>query len=536
MAVVVRGGGDRGARAAAGADGRRRRRLVALPFLAAVAAACASLPFFSVVPSAGARGLVQFPLKRPLLNTYHLLRAGSSLLEEQDVYSTNPLFLTNRDSALSPSGQKQVVGACGAMALSGRAPTVVRFSLAASCIDSADAVARELRLGRDRVVAEYTYLDPRAVGRWDMLGLSDVEPAVWALDADNAGPDGDGGRPPPNDDGTPHETLADAAVRLRQLVSVLETQYSGDTILLIFPDGTGPALLSAMMAGVPLNRVHELEFRSGELRMDVTAGSVLELWKSRQAGPEAESYRDALERGRKTLRELRSTAPEAIVSKKDEQIERDRLEVERGVEERRRAQLLKSETEDAARAERRSRMRAERRSSSPPSGAADPALLGIAAAAAAAALVAGAAMAAPSPSSSPPPASGGADGKAEAERSELAGGRRDSTGAIDARPVNGDRSGPTSLGPPPADGAPAGAAFPSLYPPPAAGPTPAAPSLTPLEAARRAMDEYMGRDDGADDWLRSVEGILRDEAENDLFDDDDDDDNSREDGGDAPGG
>jgi hypothetical protein len=49
------------------------------------------------------------------------------------------------------------------------------------------------------------------------------------------------------------------------------------------------------------------------------------------------------------------------------------------------------------------------------------------------------------------------------------------------------------------------------------------------------MDEYLGRDDGADDWLRSVEGILRDDAENDLFDDGDDD-NSREDGGDAPGG
>jgi broad specificity phosphatase PhoE len=513
MAVVVQGGGDRGARAAAGADGRRRRRLVALPFLAAAACASSSF-FFPAVPAAGARGLVQFPLRRPLLNTYHLLRAGSSLLEEQDVYSTNPLFLTNRDSALSPRGQEQVVDACGAMALSGRAPTVVRFSLAASCIDSADAVARELRLGRDRVVAEYTYLDPRAVGRWDMLGLSDVEPAVWALDADHAGPDGGGGRPPPNDDGTPHETLADAAVRLRQLVSVLETQYSGDTILLIFPDGTGPALLSAMMAGVPLNRVHELEFRSGELRMDVTAGSVLELWKSRQAGPEAESYRDALERGRKTLRRLRSTAPEALVNKKDEQIERDRLEVERGVEERRRAQFLKSEMEDAARAERRSRMQAERSSSPSPSGAADPALLGIAAAAAAA-LVAGAAMAAPSASSAPPAASGGADGKAEAERKELAGGRRDSAGAIDARPVNGDRS--ASLGPPPA------------------APTPPAPALTPLEAARRAMDEYLGRDDGADDWLRSVEGILRDDAENDLFDDGDDD-NSREDGGDAPGG
>ena len=44
------------------------------------------------------------------------------------------------------------------------------------------------------------------------------------------------------------------------LYIVLETQYSGDDILLIFPDGTSPALLSCMIAGIPYNRVHELEF------------------------------------------------------------------------------------------------------------------------------------------------------------------------------------------------------------------------------------------------------------------------------------
>lgn len=40
-----------------------------------------------------ARGLVLFPCKDPLLNTYHFMRAGASLLEVEDVWSTNPLFL-----------------------------------------------------------------------------------------------------------------------------------------------------------------------------------------------------------------------------------------------------------------------------------------------------------------------------------------------------------------------------------------------------------------------------------------------------------
>jgi hypothetical protein len=42
-----------------------------------------------------ARGLVQFPCDVPLANTYHLVRAGTSLLEEEEgIWSTNPLFLT----------------------------------------------------------------------------------------------------------------------------------------------------------------------------------------------------------------------------------------------------------------------------------------------------------------------------------------------------------------------------------------------------------------------------------------------------------
>ena len=39
--------------------------------------------------------------------------------------------------------------------------------------------------------------------------------------------------------------------------------------MLIFPDGTGPALLQCLIGGVPLNRVHEFEFQSGEVRLNV---------------------------------------------------------------------------------------------------------------------------------------------------------------------------------------------------------------------------------------------------------------------------
>jgi hypothetical protein len=46
------------------------------------------------IEPAHARGLVRFPVKEgQLLNTYHFMRAGESLLEEEGVWSTNPLFL-----------------------------------------------------------------------------------------------------------------------------------------------------------------------------------------------------------------------------------------------------------------------------------------------------------------------------------------------------------------------------------------------------------------------------------------------------------
>ena len=49
---------------------------------------------------------------------------------------------------------------------------------------------------------------------------------MWALDADEAGPYGKGGRPPPNEDGNPAETLSDQVVRLKK-----PCEHDGDAVL-----------------------------------------------------------------------------------------------------------------------------------------------------------------------------------------------------------------------------------------------------------------------------------------------------------------
>ena len=106
---------------------------------------------------------------------------------------------------------------------------------------------------------------------------------------------------------------------------VLETQYSGDTILLIFPDGTGPALLTSLMGGIPLNRVHELEYGPGEVRLNVgydTASSYMNKEPS-------SDYIETLQRGKEMLTELRENEND-IVNVRDAQYAEDlRLEEER---------------------------------------------------------------------------------------------------------------------------------------------------------------------------------------------------------------
>ena len=116
---------------------------------------------------AHAVGLVAFPQQKPFMNTYHFLRVGTSLLEEDDIWSTNPLLLTNLEDALSSAGQDQIVAASqafkmmeeqkhnigddanGAAVAAAVTPNIIKHSLAAACVDTANIVGRELNIGRD---------------------------------------------------------------------------------------------------------------------------------------------------------------------------------------------------------------------------------------------------------------------------------------------------------------------------------------------------------------------------------------------------
>ena len=129
---------------------------------------------------------------------------------------------------------------------------------------------------------------------------------------------------------------------------VLETQFSGDNVVLVFPDGSSPALLSAMMAGIPYNKAHVLEFSPGEIRLDVTMASTLQLYQTK-VQENAEAYNSLIQQGKKELDRLRSLSEDELISKKDIQIEKERLEIEEEYQRKEAARLAKEQEERQAR-------------------------------------------------------------------------------------------------------------------------------------------------------------------------------------------
>ena len=95
--------------------------------------------------------------------------------------------------------------------------------------------------------------------------------------------------------------------------------------MVIFPDGTGPALLSCMIAGIPYNQVHALEYAPGELRLDITPESVKALYQQRKDDP---NYLSILEDGKIKLQELRNKKSNNFVGLKELKEDKERLEME----------------------------------------------------------------------------------------------------------------------------------------------------------------------------------------------------------------
>ncbi|XP_073145221.1 uncharacterized protein [Henckelia pumila] len=220
------------------------------------------------LPVSQARGLFQMPPFR-LVNKYYLVRAGESEYETSGIINTNPVTKTSMDNGLSEIGKKQAVKAALALKSMGACEgnCWIWPSITQRAYQAAEIIAAVNGVSRSHIVPEYSFLDARGLGAYEGKELDSVS-EVYA--SDSLSPNI---KPPPIDDGTPNESVQDVFVRVTQLMSILETQYSEDTVIIVSPDSDNLSVLQAGIVGLELRRHRDLAYGPGEVRY-IDASSV----------------------------------------------------------------------------------------------------------------------------------------------------------------------------------------------------------------------------------------------------------------------
>eukprot|EP00470_Lotharella_oceanica_P017227 CAMPEP_0170186944 /NCGR_PEP_ID=MMETSP0040_2-20121228/40515_1 /TAXON_ID=641309 /ORGANISM="Lotharella oceanica, Strain CCMP622" /LENGTH=341 /DNA_ID=CAMNT_0010433831 /DNA_START=11 /DNA_END=1036 /DNA_ORIENTATION=+ len=198
-------------------------------------------------PDTARAAMIMFP-PESLNNRYFLLRAGEDQLLARDTIITNKVYTNSFEHGLTSTGKRQVVAAYENLrsmlkrTQSDSDDIVLWPSIQYNAYQSATILSELLGLGQNRVVPEYTFLDPRGMGtfeegpltKYDFVHKRDREQGVLYA-------------PPRNVDGTDNESVNDVFIRVRQALSITETQYSGRTVVFIAPDSDCLSILEAAM-------------------------------------------------------------------------------------------------------------------------------------------------------------------------------------------------------------------------------------------------------------------------------------------------
>ena len=208
-------------------------------------------------------GLHIFPLQEPLENTYYLMRAAETNSDANHIINSNPVNkLSLEMHSLTPNGVSQAIQASDALAKLGLTSDAWLWpSVTISAFETAEILASRLRIRRENLVPEFAFLDARGVGGLD----GRAEDLVRGVVSENDMRDSNW-RPIAGEDGTPNDSTEDVFVRVRQLLSKLETQYSGENIVVISPDSDPLSILQATLVCEDLRSHHNYEFAPGEVR------------------------------------------------------------------------------------------------------------------------------------------------------------------------------------------------------------------------------------------------------------------------------
>lgn len=214
-------------------------------------------------PTAAFPGLRLFPLQEPLTNKYYFMRACETASNGQGIVNSNPVNkLSIAMHGLTSNGVDQANRAASVLSKMGLETNAwIWPSMTISSFETAEILASNLRIRREQIVPEFSFLDARGVGIMD----GDSTEKVQRMLAENDRKDSDW-RPSSAEDGTPNESAEDVFVRVRQLLSKLETQYYGENIVIVSPDSDPLSILQAALTGRDLRFHHDFEYAPGELR------------------------------------------------------------------------------------------------------------------------------------------------------------------------------------------------------------------------------------------------------------------------------
>jgi len=215
--------------------------------------------------------MLTLPLPVPLKNSVALVRAGESIRDAQGLVETQPVKKLSTSNALTPLGREQAVAAAHELERLNMIPTFIFTSNTERAYETATIIARELRIGQNRIVPEFSFLDARGLGS-DLEGTN-YEAALNKVHADDLklGIYYKGGGGNTEDLGSVSDSVADVLVRARQLLSGFESLYSGEQVLVVSPDSEILSILTAALTSPDPDEAlpthYKFSFKNGEVRL-----------------------------------------------------------------------------------------------------------------------------------------------------------------------------------------------------------------------------------------------------------------------------
>eukprot|EP00904_Undaria_pinnatifida_P006866 jgi/Undpi1/3309/HiC_scaffold_15.g06683.m1 len=192
------------------------------------------------------------------------MRSGQGGSEKEGVIQSHPIDKLHMDNRLTDQGVAEAQRAAGVLRSLGVVDAFIWADISSRAQETAKVLAQELDIRQDKIVPEYAFLEPRGMGIFDGKEAAAVLPEarpVYNQDAKDFT-----WRPPPNTDGTPNESVNDVFVRVRQLMSKLETQYQGEDVVIIGADSDCLSILQSFALGEEMGKHSKYYLRPGEGR------------------------------------------------------------------------------------------------------------------------------------------------------------------------------------------------------------------------------------------------------------------------------